>query len=97
MARTGKTEKMSVTVRKELAAELRTIASHGEISSLVTEALEYHLAHRRQKDAVEKGFGAWKDADYPELATPEDSSKYVREIREADRERQRRLEAELDR
>jgi len=87
----GKTEKMSVTLPKELAGEIRSIASQGEISSLFTEALQHYLAYRKQKIALEKGFGAWKNESHPGLATPEDSTAYVRAIREADRERQQRL------
>ncbi len=87
----AKTEKMSVTLPKELAGEIRSIASKGEISSLFAEALEHYLAYRKQKVALEEGFGAWKNDSHPDLATPEDSIAYVRAIREADIERQQRL------
>ena len=88
----ARTEKMSVTLPKELAGEIRTIAPQGEISSFFTDALEHYIAYRKQTIALEKGFGAWKDKSHPDLATPEDSTAYVRAIREADRERQQRLE-----
>jgi len=88
----AKTEKMSVTLPKELAGEIRSIASQGEISAFFTEALEHYIAYRKQRIALEKGFGAWKDKHHPNLATPDDSTAYVRAIREADRERQQRLE-----
>jgi hypothetical protein len=87
----AKTEKMSVTLPRELAGEIRSIASQGEISSFFTEALEHYIAYRKQKVALEKGFGAWKGESHPDLATPEDSTAYVRSIREADRERLERL------
>ena len=87
----GKTEKMSVTLPRELAGEIRAIASQGEISSFFTEALEHYLAYRKQKIALEKGFGAWKNESHPDLATPEDSTAYVRAVRKADRERLERL------
>jgi hypothetical protein len=88
----AKTLKISVTLPKKLAGEIRSIASRGEISSFFTEALEHYLAYRKQKIALEKGFGAWKSESHPDLATPEDSTAYVRSIREADRERLERLE-----
>ena len=88
----AKTEKMSVTLPKELASKIRTITSQGEISSFFTEALEYYIAYRKQKIALEKGFGAWKDKAHPDLATPEDSTAYVRAVREADRDRKQPLE-----
>jgi len=87
----AKTEKMSVTLPKELAGEIRSIASQGEISSFFTEALEHYIAYRKQKIALEKGFGGWEYKCHPDLATPKDSTAYVRAIREADRERQERL------
>ena len=87
----GKTEKVSVTLPKELVGEIRSIASQGEVSSFFTEALEHYLAYPKQKIALENGFGAWKNESHPELATPEDSTAYVRSIREADSERLSRL------
>jgi len=88
----ARTEKMSVTLPKELASEIRSISPQGEISSFFTEALEHYIAYRKQKIALEKGFGAWKNKSHPDLATPEDSTAYVRAVREVDRERQQRLE-----
>lgn len=87
MGRRGKTEKVSVTLPKELAGEIRSIAPQGEVSSFFTEALEHYLAYRKQKIALEKGFGAWKDESHPHLAAPEDSTAYVRAVREANRKR----------
>ena len=91
MDRKGKTEKVSVTLPKELAGEIRSITPRGEVSSFFTEALEYYLAYRKQKIALEKGFGAWKDESHPDLAAPEDSTAYVRAVRGADRKRLKRM------
>ena len=91
MGRRGKTEKVSVTLPKELAGEIRSIASQGKVSSFFTEALEHYLAYRKQKVALEKGFGAWKSKSHTDLNTPDDSTAYVRGIREAGRERLERL------
>ncbi len=88
----ARTEKMSVTLPRELASEIRSLAPQGEISSFFTKALEHYIAFHKQKIALEKGFGAWKDRNHPDLAAPEDSSAYVRTVREADRERQQRIE-----
>jgi Arc/MetJ-type ribon-helix-helix transcriptional regulator len=93
MSRRGKTEKVSVTLPTELVGEIRSIVSQGEVSSFFTEALEHYLAYRKQKVALEKGFGAWKNKNHPDLATPEDSTAYVRSVREADKERLARLGA----
>jgi len=91
MGRRGKTEKVSVTLPKELAGEIRSIVSQGEVSSFFAEALEHYLAFRKQKIALDKGYGAWKSESHPDLATPEDSIAYVRTVREADSERLARL------
>jgi Arc/MetJ-type ribon-helix-helix transcriptional regulator len=87
MGRRGKTEKVSVTLPKELAGEIRSIVSQGEVSSFFAEALQHYLAFRKQKIALDKGYGAWKSESHPDLATPEDSTVYVRTVREADSER----------
>lgn len=91
MARRGKTEKMSVTLPEDLAGEIRSTVSQGEVSAFFTEALEHYLAYRKQKIALKKGFGAWKNRKHPNLATPRDSAAYVRALRESDRERQKRI------
>ena len=91
MSRRGKTEKVSVTLPKELAGEIRSIVSKGEVSSFFTEALEHYLAYHKQKIALDKGFGAWKDESHPDLNTPQDSTAYVHSIREADRKCLERL------
>ena len=91
MGSRAKKEKVSVTLPKELAAEIRSIVSQGEVSAFFAEALEHYLAYRKQKVALEKGFGAWKDESHPDLATPQDSTAYIRSIREADKKRLERL------
>jgi hypothetical protein len=91
MSSRGKTEKVSVTLPRDLAAQIRSTVPLGEISSFFTEALEYYMAYRRQKIALAKGFGAWKSDSHPDLDTAEDSTAYVRAIRAADNERLTRL------
>ena len=83
----GKSEKVSVTLPRELVGEIRATVPHGEVSSFFTEAVRQYLAFHRQRTALKQGFGAWKSNDHPDLATPGDSTAYVRSIRETDRER----------
>jgi hypothetical protein len=87
MGRRGKTEKMSVTLPRELAAEIRSIVSQGEVSSFFNGALTHYPAYRKQKIALGKGFGAWKGKNHPDLKAPEDSTAYVHNIRETDEKR----------
>jgi Arc/MetJ-type ribon-helix-helix transcriptional regulator len=91
MSGRGKTVKMSVTLPGELAGEVRALVSQGEVSSFFTEALEHYLAFRKQKQALEAGYGAWKDEGHPDLNTPADSIDYVSDVRSADKERRERL------
>ncbi len=91
MAKISKTEKVSVTLPSQLIAEVRTLVPQGEVSAFFADAVEQFLAHRRQKAAMERGFGAWKGKNHPDLATPEDSTAYVRTLREAGKERIARL------
>jgi Arc/MetJ-type ribon-helix-helix transcriptional regulator len=95
MVRRGKTEKVSVTLPRELAGEIRSMVTQGEVSSFFTEALEYYLAYRKQKLALEQGFGAWKDENHLNLNTPQDSTDFVRNLREEDKKRLERLGGSL--
>jgi len=92
MVRRANTEKMSVTIPTKLAEEIRSIVPQGSVSSFFAEALEHYLAYHRQRIALEKGFGAWKDENHPDLNTPEDTVQYVNSIREPDNKRFARLE-----
>jgi Arc/MetJ-type ribon-helix-helix transcriptional regulator len=95
MVRRGKTEKVSVTLPRELAGEIRSLVSQGEVSSFFAQALEHYLAYRKQKLALEGGFGAWKDENHPALNTPQDSTDYVRNLREEDKKRLEHLGGSL--
>ena len=91
MAKISKTEKVSVTLPSKLIAEVRALVPQGEVSSFFSDAVEQFLAHRRQKAAMERGFGAWKSKNHPDLANPEDSTAYVRTLREVGKGRIARL------
>ena len=92
MSTSGKTEKISVTLPRELTGEIRSIVSRGQVSSFFADALEHYLAYHKQKAALEKGFGAWKNKNHPDLNTPEQSTTYIRSVRKTDKERLKRLE-----
>jgi hypothetical protein len=85
MARNGITEKISVTLPRELAGEIRNLVPQGEVSAFFTKALEHYIALKRQKITLKKGFGAWNDKNHPDLKTPADSSEFVYSIRKNDR------------
>ena len=87
----AKTEKLSVTIPKEVAEMLREYVPSGKVSSYIAEILDSHLKWERQKRAIEKYAGAWKDEDHPDLKTPEDTQRWLRELRSRDHERLERL------
>ncbi len=91
MASRAKTEKVSVTLPRDLTAQIRSTVPQGQVSAFFAEALEHYLAYRKQKMALEKGFGAWTDAHHPGLMTAEDTSAYVVSLRAAGSERLDRL------
>lgn len=84
MARTKRTEKLSITIPQELASEVRRLVPPGEVSAFVTQAVRESMARLRLREALDKGFGAWSDEKHPELMTPEDSIAYVNALRSAD-------------
>lgn len=87
----AKTEKLSITVPRELAARLREMVPQGEVSAFISQALDDRLQMEKQRIGLEAGLGAWKDEDYPQLKTPEDTQKWLRKLRSLDEERQERL------
>jgi Arc/MetJ-type ribon-helix-helix transcriptional regulator len=87
MTVTGKTEKVSLTLPRELIGQIRSVVSPGEVSSFVAAALEYYLAFRKQKIALRRGYGAWKQKQHPELEAAGSAGAYVRAVREAGAER----------
>jgi hypothetical protein len=91
MGSRAKTEKISVTLPRELVNEIRSNVPRGEVSSFFTGALENYLMYRKQKLALEQGFGAWKDESHPDLKTSRDSRELVERIRGYDKKRLERL------
>ena len=87
----AKTEKLSITVPKELAEKLREMVPSGKISAFVADAVDGKLQMEKQRIGLEVGRGAWKDEDHPDLETPEDTQRFIREIRGRDIERLERL------
>ena len=52
-----------------------------EVSAFVTDALQQYMALRRQRAALQTGFGAWTDEAHSDLKAPEDSTAYVERAR----------------
>ena len=89
----AKTEKLSITVPKELAEKLREMVPSGKISAFVADAVEDKLQMEKQRIGLEVGRGAWKDEDHPDLKTPEDTQRFIRSLRATSRDRLKRVGA----
>jgi len=85
MARNINTEKISVTIPRELAGEIKALIPQGEVSAFFTEALAYYLAFRKQRQSLKNGAGLWKEKDHPDLKTARDTTDYVHMLRKVDR------------
>ena len=72
---------------EEVVEELRHSVEKREQSRFVETALRRELKRLRLEKALQLSFGAWKDADHPELA--QGTNKFVRTIRKSARERRR--------
>lgn len=63
----------------------RQVGERGR-SRFIVEAAAREVQRLRQRKAGEAAFGAWKESDHPDLATPDDVAEWVsRSRREGDR------------
>ncbi len=74
-------ERLNLYLTKPLADELRRVIPARERTRFVEEVLARELRRRKLKEAIKNSFGAWKDEDHPELATPEDIDRWIEEGR----------------
>lgn len=79
----GTTRQANFLLPEELLAELRANVSSRQQSRFVAEALKKELRRVRLAKAIETSFGAWKEADHPELAMG--AGTFVRQIRKSTR------------
>ena len=85
------TEKLSITIPKEMAEKLREYVLPGKMSAFIADAVNFKLQMEKQRRGLEAGRGAWKPENHPDLKTPEDTQRFIRELRSHDGERQEYL------
>ena len=68
---------------EEVLEELRHSVAKQEQSQFVEAALQKELKRLRLQDALESGFGIWKDTNHPELTAGTD--RFVRNLRKTTR------------
>lgn len=76
-----------VILPEQLVEEIDRLAGKRGRSAFIEEAVRSRLAILRQQHAMRKGAGILKDYDYPDWATPEKTSEWVRKSRELDNQR----------
>ncbi len=81
MKRRASTTKLSITLPRELVEEIKGIGPAGGMSGFLARAAQQYLAHERFMNAIETGYGAWKEQDHPDLLTSEDATIFVRRLR----------------
>ena len=96
MPKLEKMEKLSVTLPAGLVHEIRSMVPQGGVSSFLAEAAEEYIVRCKLRNALEAGYGAWSDEKHPELTSPEDSVRFVRELRGQDRDRLSYLKAKRE-
>ena len=75
-------KRINVTFPTTLLEELRRSVPVRERNRFIVEATEKELSRRRLVKALRESAGAWSEEDHPDLATPKDVDRYVRELRE---------------
>lgn len=74
-------ERMNLYINKSLMDDLRKAVPARERTRFVEDILARELRRRKLEDALEKAYGAWKVEDHPELKTPKDIDKWIRDGR----------------
>jgi hypothetical protein len=86
------TTKLHIVVPDALATELEKRVGKRGRSRFFVRAVERELARLRLVEAIDAAAGALADVDIPGWGTPEETSAWVRALREQDEERLTRLQ-----
>jgi hypothetical protein len=74
-------ERMNLYITKSIMDELRQAVPARERTRFVEDILARELRRRKLQEAIKNAYGAWKDVDHPELATPEDIDRWIEDGR----------------
>jgi rRNA-processing protein FCF1 len=78
---TTKLERISIYFPKSVLDDLRRLVPERRRSALIVAATEKEVDRLKTLATLDRTAGAWKDEDYPELATDEDIENYVHDLR----------------
>jgi hypothetical protein len=76
-----KLERISIYFPKPLLDDLRKLVPARKRTALIVDLTQKEVERLKLLAALERTAGAWKDEDYPELATDEDIDRYIRDLR----------------
>jgi hypothetical protein len=74
-------ERMNLYITKSLMDDLRNSIPPRERTRFVEEVLARELRRRKLLEALDKAYGAWTDENHPEMKTPKDIDRWIREGR----------------
>jgi len=75
------TRRINVTFPAHLLEELDSIVPAGKRSDVIVEATAAYLSRLRVLGALKETDGVWRDADHPDLTTPEDVNRWLDRLR----------------
>jgi len=75
------TRRINVTFPAQLLEELDRLVPAGKRNEVIVEATAAYLRRLNVLVTLEQTSGAWRDEDYADLATPEDVTRWVSELR----------------
>ena len=81
MAATAK-RRINVTFPIKVLELVSAVVPPRERNRFIVKATEEAARRERLRKALRTAAGAWKLEDHPELATPEDADRWVRQLRE---------------
>jgi hypothetical protein len=74
-------ERVTIYFPKSLLDDLRKYVPARKRSAVIVEATEKEVERLKQIATLRRTAGAWKDKDYPQLATDEDIERFVHDLR----------------
>lgn len=73
--------RINVTFPAELLDDLDSLAPPRKRSQIIVEATADYVRRLKLLTAIKETAGIWTDEDHPELSTPEDIDRWLREMR----------------
>jgi hypothetical protein len=79
---TTASRRINVTFPVEVLALVDTVVPPRERNRFIVKAAEEAARREQLRAALKAAAGAWREEDHPELATPDDIDRWVRQLRE---------------